>query len=328
MSGETRETWITRRVEELTEQTLTAPPRIFRDTTRFMYIDRGDIIDLEGHLFLVRGHEKEGRFGIDEQPKFWVKRALDLEDGKRCVLKLKCEESFRIYVGNLEVCCARSGEKEARVLQFVREDRRFMHGRAARDSQGNLIRVIDFIDGADLIRYLDGVEMPHEQYFHELFPRILAKTVGAFRAIQLLNDNGLCHGDIRNDHILVERATGDFRWIDFDLNQSSSRYDLWCLGNVLHFVVGKGFVTFREIIGARPELANRFGVEDASVFFPYRVMNLSRAYGYVPDKLNRILTRFSIGATAPYDTIAQIIDDLAECAQSMGCPLQEVAGPR
>jgi len=328
MSDETRETWITRRVEMLTEQTLTAPPRIFKDTTTFMYIDRGDIIDLEGRLFLIRGHEKEGRFGIDEQPKFWVKRALNLEDGRRYILKLSCQESFWIHIGNMEVYCARSAEKEARVLELVRGDRRFMQGGSARDSQNNLIRVIDFIDGTDLIHYLAGVDMPHERYFHELFPMILAKIVSAFRAIQLLNDNGLCHGDIRNDHILVERATGNFRWIDFDLNQNSSTYDLWCLGNVLHFVVAKGFITFRELIQARPQLADRFGVEDASVFFPNRVMNFSKVYGYVPDRLNEILTRFSIGATACYDTIAQVVDDLADCANSMGCPLDEVANPQ
>jgi len=328
MSYEARETWITRRVEMLTGQTLTAPPRVFKDTTGFMYIDRGDVIDLEGRLFLVRGHEKEGRFGIDEQPKFWVKRAWGLEDGRRYILKLRWEESFRIQIGHMEVFCARSGEKEARVLELVRGDRRFMQGCSARDSQDNLIRAIDFIDGTDLIHYLDGLDVPHERYFHELFPRILAETVGAFRAIQLLDDNGLCHGDIRNDHILVERGTGKFRWIDFDLDQNSSRYDLWCLGNVLHFVVGKGFITFRELIEARPELADRFTVEDASVFFPNRLMNLSKAYGYVPGKLNEVLTRFSIGATACYDTIAQVVDDLADCGHSMGCPVEEVANPR
>ena len=328
MSDEARETWIRRRVETLSGQTLAAPPRIFKDTTGFMYIDRGDLIDLEGQLFLVRGHEKEGRFGIDDQPKFWVKRALGLEDGQRYILKLRWEESFRIHIGDMEVPCARSGEKEARALELVRGDRRFMQGRPARDSQNNLIRIIDFIDGTDLIHYVDGVDMPHERYFHELFPRILARTVGAFRAIQLLNDNGLCHGDIRNDHILVERGTGNFRWIDFDLNQNSGRYDIWCLGNVLHFVVAKGFITFRELIEARPELADRFGVEDASVFFPNRVMNLRKAYGYVPAKLNEILTRFSIGATVCYNTTAQVVDDLADCAHSMGCPAEEVPNPQ
>lgn len=63
MSDVGRKTWVVQQVERLTGESLEHPPRIVADTTNYMYIDRGEIIDLKGELYLVRGHEKEGRFG-------------------------------------------------------------------------------------------------------------------------------------------------------------------------------------------------------------------------------------------------------------------------
>ena len=79
VSGD-REAWIISQVERPDREPLLGRPVIFRDTTNYMYIDRGHLIELEGELFLVRGNEKEGRFGLDEQPKFWVKRAISLTE--------------------------------------------------------------------------------------------------------------------------------------------------------------------------------------------------------------------------------------------------------
>ena len=127
----------------------------------------------------------------------------------------------------------------------------------------------------------------------------------------------MCHGDIRNDHILVERDTGVFRWIDFDLTEDFIDFDLWSLGNILHCVVGKGFVNFRDAIEKRPGLAGAFSEDDASVFFPHRVMNLEKVYPYVPRKLNAVLLRFSRGARTCYDSVSQVVEDLRECATQL-----------
>jgi hypothetical protein len=90
-------------------------------------------------------------------------------------------------------------------------------------------------------------------------------------------------------------------------------FDLWSLGNVLHCVVGKGFVSFRDVIDQRPNLAASLSDDDGSVFFRHRVMNLRRVYPYVPAKLNEVLLRFSRGAKACYDAISQVVQDLREC---------------
>ena len=320
------ERFITRQAELLTGEPFAGRPVVFDDTTNFMYIDRGHFIRLEGDLFFVLGNEREGRFGIDEQPKFWVKRAISLANGRKHILKLVCQEVFKIRIGNFQITCTRSGEKESKVLQLVQGNKRFMQGRSARDSRGNLVRVIDFIEGVDLLSHIFSLNVSHEEYFQGYFPSILAWTTAASRAIQFLNENGLCHGDIRNDHILVERETKRFRWIDFDLTQDFSDFDLWSLGNILHYIVGKGFVSFRDALREHPQLVGRLADADASIFFPYRVMNLGKIYPYLPNKLNGVLTRFSAGAPTWYDSISQLADDLGECSAIMGWPCEASCG--
>jgi hypothetical protein len=312
------EEWIQERLRCLGIEPAPKAPLVWDDTTHYMRIERDHIIRLQGDLFLVRCHEREGRFGLENQPKFWVKRVLALATGQTHILKLAIEESFKARVGAVEVLCVRNGEKEAKVLELVRADPRFMQGRSARDSRGNLVRIIDFIRGGDLLTYIDSIRLPHRQYCALMLPAILAKISANIAALQRLHDAGLCHGDIRNDHLLIERETGAYKWIDFDLDQPSVDFDIWSVGNILHCVVGKGFTTFRDALDLRPELSGKLSQDDASVFFPNRVMNLQKLYPYLPDRLNRVLLRFSFGARAGYDRVSQIADDLAECAASAG----------
>lgn len=313
-----KEEWIRVQALRFAGQSLPGRLVLWDDTTNYMSIERDHVIDLQGVPFLVRCSEREGRFGIDDQPKFWVKRALNLDTGRTHILKFVIQEEFRIHVGPLEIRCARSAEKEAQVLQLVRGDARFMQGRTARDSRGNLVRIIDFISGVDLLSYLASIPLCHEEYFHTLLPGILAGVAGSLDGIERLHRAGLCHGDIRNDHLLIEHATACYKWIDFDLNQESSGFDVWSVGNILHCVVAKGFLTFRGAIEIRPELSGRISQDDASVFFPHRVMDLGKVYPYIPEKLNSILRRFSFGARVPYDRISQITEELAGCAAPIG----------
>jgi hypothetical protein len=313
----TRDAWIAERIHALTNRKPTGPIVVFDDTSNFMSIERDSLIELEGDLYLVRCNEREGRFGLDDQPKFWVKRALSLETGRTYILKLVYHEDFKVRIGALEIRCTRSEEKEGRVLELVRGDSRFMQGRTTLDSRGNLVRVIDFIPGVDLMSYLHSIEAPHEKYFEKIFPLILSKIMDSFRAIQRLHEAGLCHGDIRNDHILLERETGTLRWIDFDLTQDFPDFDTWSLGNILHCVVGKGFVTFRSVLKDRPDLGSRLTEDDASAFYPHRIMNLAKVYPYVPEKLSRVLRRFTVGASVNYETVEQFLDELEDYAASM-----------
>ena len=255
---------------------------------------------------------------MEEQPKFWVKRALSLIDGRKCVLKLVFHESFKMQIGAFQVTCFRSGEKEGRVLDFVRADRCFMQGRIRRDRKNNPVRVIDFIEGIDLLNHVCNLKLSHEKYFREHLPSLLARTIIACRAIQHLNENGLCHGDIRNDHIIIERESGEFRWIDFDLTQDFSDFDLWSLGNILHCIIGKGFVNFRDVVEQKPQLSGLLTEDDASAFFPHRVMNLAKVFPYIPKELNSVLLRFSLGAPSFYNSIAQVVEDLGEALSRLG----------
>jgi hypothetical protein len=310
--------WIAQRVEELTGRVLTGHPRVIEDTTDYMAIDRDHIVALGGELFLVKLTEREKRFGLAGEPKFWVKRAISLHTGRVHVLKMVFEEVFRARVGTLEVICRRDPPKEARVLEVFRDEARIMDGRAVRDSRGNLVRILDFIRGRDLITHLLAFPGGHEEYYRESFPAVLAKVIGSLEAIATVHAEGLCHGDIRNDHILVEEGTGAYRWIDFDVSEDTPAFDVWSVGNVLHFVVGRGFVLFREVIEERPELAGRFSDDDASVFFPNRIMNLRKAFPYLSERLNAVLLRFSIGSTVRYERVDQIVSDLCEVIAAGG----------
>jgi hypothetical protein len=323
------EAWVRLRFRELLGRELEGRPVVFADTSSFMAIERDHIIDLEGEMFVVRGTERETRFGLGDQPKFWVKRVLALESGRPQILKLVFPEEFRVRVGSLEVRCARSAAKEAEVLRLVHGDARFMQGRAVRDAAGNVVRILDIIDGTTLLDHLLSGSVPHEHYFATAFPSVLAHVLDCLRGIQTLHEAGLVHGDIRNDHVLVEREGGRFRWIDFDLWQDSPAFDVWSVGNVLHCVIARGFVHFREVVHEHPELSGKLSDDDASAFFPYRVMNLAKVFPYLPNKLNDVLLRFSVGTRTPYESVAAVVDDICECASAEGWPTRtaEVAAP-
>ncbi len=311
-----RDEWIQERLRHFGVQAAPEPPVVWDDTTNYMGIERDHIVNLHGDLFLIRCNEREGRFGLDDQPKFWVKRSLALSTGQTHILKLAIQESFKARVGVVEVLCFRNAEKEAKVLELVRGDPRFMQGRSTYDSRGNLVRIIDFIPATDFLTYIDSIRLRHEEYCRTMLPAILAKVADNIAALQRLHDAGLCHGDIRNDHLLIEQATGCYKWIDFDLDQCSPEFDIWSVGNILHCVAAKGFMTFRDAIRIRPQLSGDLSQDDASIFFPDRIMNLQKIFPYLPHKFNDVLLRFSFGARVGYDRISQITDDLADCAAS------------
>ncbi len=312
--------WARDRVAELTGRLLPGSSRVIRDTSEFMAIDRDSVVELGGELFLVTGTERERRFGLAGEPKFWVKRALALGSGSRHILKMVFHERFRACIGQLEVVCVRSAEKEAAVLDLVRGDPRYMNGRSVRDERGNLVRVIDVIEGETFLSRILGLPLTHEAYIESVFPGVLAATADSLLAIERLHRSGLTHGDIRNDHIFVEAGSARLRWIDFDLDQDTPAYDVWSVGNLLHCVVAKGFITFQDAFEQRPELATALQEGDASVFFPFRVMNLGKVFPYIPVALSRVLERFAVSGTVRYDRVDQVAEDLGACASSLRRP--------
>lgn len=54
--------------------------RLVTDTTQFMELGRGDVLDLQSQRFLITGVAYEWCFGLDEEPKHWVQRELYFRD--------------------------------------------------------------------------------------------------------------------------------------------------------------------------------------------------------------------------------------------------------
>lgn len=288
---------------------------IHTDTSDFFRVEYDDVVLLAGRPFLIRHNAKEQRFGLEDEEKFWVKRAVDLEDGSLKVMKLVFYEKFVAHVGKVEFECYRSPKKEARILELVKHHENFMHGYSAQDEKGNLVRVIDFITGKPLSAFVVELEMDHEAYFHDRLPGILADFVECVGAIRFLHENREKHGDIRRDHILIDGETGRYRWIDFDYNyrhrENIYGYDLFGLGNVLVFLVGKGDVLHQDLAKAGHPALHALRDSDMNMIFGNRVVNLKKVYPYIPESLNLILLHFSRGANWFYEETRQLLEDLS-----------------
>ncbi|CAB1084207.1 hypothetical protein D1AOALGA4SA_11734 [Olavius algarvensis Delta 1 endosymbiont] len=290
--------------------------KIHTDTTDFFRVEYGDVVVLGGKPYLIRHNAKEGRFGIDDEIKFWVKRAIDLESGSLKIIKLVFYETFKTRIGGIEFECFRSPKKEARILDRVAGHKNFMHGYSIEDEEGNLIRVLDYIFGKSLHAYIESLQMDHKSYFYNLLPGILSNFMECIEAIRFLHQHGEKHGDIRRDHILIDRNSGRYRWIDFDFNyrhrENIYGYDLFGLGNILVFLVGMGDVLLLELKQQNHPALGRLWKEDVNIVFKNRISNLKKVFPYIPESLNRVLRHFSKGANWFYENTEQLLDDLAE----------------
>lgn len=307
------------RIQEVTGRPVSRPPTVVTDTSDPMRIMRGQVMRVGGHDFVIEGNRYETRFGIADQPKYWVFSAIDLDSGDKKIIKTEFHEDFHVHIGVFRIHCYRSPDKETEVLELVQGDSRFMQGYSIRDEKGNNIRVIDFIPGRTIFQHVYGIDKTHRRYFEEELPGILYKLVSSMEAIQFLHDNSVCHGDIRNDHIIIESATGAYRWIDFDLKQHVSDFDVWSVGNILGYVIGKGINSFRVVLKSpefSDEVKNSLRPEDGSAFYEYRVMNLKKLYPYIPERLNDILRHFTIQQRGSYGTVRELIDEFCEMLAS------------
>ncbi len=298
------------------------PPRIFADTSNFTRIDYGDIIHVDSKYFLVVGYTREGRFGIDDQPKQWVPKVYDLETGERKIMKLVFYETYKLMLGDLKVTCYRSPEKEAKVIELVRGNPYFMQGYTALDEAGNMVRILDIVNGRRLDKYVETLGATHKEYFETHVSSILNRFLTSVKAISLLHENGFKHGDIRRDHIMVDREDGVFRWIDFDydfhLPERPFAMDLIGLGNVLLFVLGRRVFRPTDVYQdplMGEKVLKTLHVNDLSLVSRDRIFNLKKIYLYIPKKMNDILLHFSAGTTVMYDSVHEFYDDLAAAVE-------------
>ena len=295
--------------------------RLVTDTTDFTSIGYGDVILLDNTHYMVLRDEAERRFGLEDF-KFWVKRCTCLETGQSTILKLVFHEEFQQKIGPLSVRSFRSENKEARILDLVRGDPRFMQGVSVRDEAGNLVRVLEVIRGRRLDTHVDRLDGDHRYYFENGLYGMLELFVTGCEAIGFLHQNGERHGDVRRDHLWLETKTGRVRWIDFDYACESSAnpyaLDLFGLGNALLFIVGKRIYTpqvFADMDGSENLLP-----EDFSLIFKNRLVNLRRLFPYIPERLNRVLMHFSAGAEVYYESVDELLDALRPCLDELPKP--------
>ncbi len=290
--------------------------RIHTDTSDFFALDAGDVVVLDGRPYLVRNSIREGRFGLEDEIKFWVKRSIDLVSGAMRIIKLVFYERFEATIGGITFECFRSPRKEARILELVKDHPNFMHGLSAADEKGNIVRVLETISGPTLAAHVADVEQDHETYFFSTLPGILDNYLSCIEAIRFLHDHGEKHGDIRRDHILIDSESGHYRWIDFDYNyrhrENMYGYDLFGLGNVLVYLVGKGDVLLPDLCSRDPGVLSRLTEGDMNIVFHNRLANLQKVFAYIPDSLNRVLLHFSRGANWFYEKTPQLLQDLCQ----------------
>ncbi len=291
-------------------------PRLHIDTTDFTAIEFGDEILVGKDRYRVTGFERERRFGV-EDPKFWVKRAVHAESGERKIIKLSFFESFLTKIGPIAIRCFRSPEKEGQILALVKNHSSFMQGTSVTDPKGNVIRVLDIVHGPNFYLYIDKFRIPHKKYFDEVLPGILFKLVDAFEAIQFMHHHGFKHGDIRNDHLIFDPKANQYVWIDFDYDYDAREnpfsLDIFGLGNVLAYAVGKGFHNHYMITNDHytyGDLYTKLALSDFSIIHKSRFLNLKKIYPYIPRMLNDILLHFTGGATVFYEFVDELLEDL------------------
>jgi hypothetical protein len=294
---------------------------VVKDTSDFFRVDYDDVVVLDGVPYFVRNNEREGRFGIDDEQKFWVKRACNLQTGELKILKWVFREQFQAKIGNLVFECVRSPQKEARILELVQGRPEFMQGKTVLDSSGNQLRILDYIKGKTLGQLTLEMGKSHEDYFYHYYPELLVDFMGIINAIRFLHEHGEKHGDIRRDHIIRDSATGNYRWIDFDFNyrhgESRFGYDLFGLGNVLLFITGRGDVTTYRLLKENPGMLNRLTEGDVNIVFHNRVNNLRKIYPYIPKKLNRVLMHFALSAPVYYEDTRELLADLGDAREEL-----------
>jgi len=297
--------------------------RQFSDTTDFFAIDYDDEILIGGKRYIVKGFARETRFGI-EDPKFWVKRVVDSRTGERKIIKLTFFESFETSVGGVKIRCFRNPAKEGKILELVENHPSFMQGKPYLDDNGNVVRVLDVVRGPNFFNYIDHFKMKYENYFQQVLPGILEKLVQAFEAIRFLHIKAFKHGDIRNDHIIINRDNGTYVWIDFDYDYEATEnpfgLDIFGLGNILIYAIGKGFHNLSMIASDRKhygDLIDRLKPEDFSILDKWRFINLRKLYPVIPKMLNDLLMHFSQGAHVYYEVVDELIEDLNRCLYSI-----------
>lgn len=289
--------------------------RILEDVTNFFDVNYGDVLLIDGIGYLVRGTETEKKFGMEGEPKPWVKSCINLVSGEPKIVKLPFHEEFACVVNGIPSRCLRNPDKEARILDKTAGHPGFMQGFHRLDAVGNNVRVLDRIAGSSLDNVIGGIPGNHQVYYEMHLKRILEGLVYAYQSIADLHLMREIHGDITADHLFVERSTGLFKWIDFDYDYSEKNnfftLDVFEMGMLLNFVVGKGHLSLNEIRSEHPHVMETLLPDDMNANFPNRLANLRLVYPYISKRLNSILMKFAKRSALKYEDANTLAKDVA-----------------
>ena len=275
------------------------PKRVrVKDTADFFRVDYDDVVVLEGIPYFVRNNEREGRFGLDDEQKFWVKRAGNLLTGELKVLKWVFRERFEAKIGNLVFECVRSPQKEARILELVRGRPEFMQGTTVLDSAGQPAPHPGLHPRQDALpdraRTWAGPRgfllqpLPHRcstsisgssrpSVFFTRTTRSTA-TSGATTSSRTRRRAGTA-GSISTSTIATARAASPTTSSASGTSSSSSP------------AAATSPRTGCSL--DKPDILDRLTEDDVNIVFHNRVNNLKKIYPYIPEKLNRVLMHFS-----------------------------------
>ena len=122
----------------------------------------------------------------------------------------------------------------------------------------------------------------------------------------------------------MNRESGNYVWIDFDYDYEATEnpfgLDIFGLGNILIYAVGKGFHNLQMISSDERiygNLIDRIEPEDFSILEKWRFINLRKLYPTIPKMLNDILMHFSQGAHIYYEEVDELNEDLNRCLYSI-----------
>ncbi len=307
--------------KNLPEKTSCKVHRILEDTTDFYDVEYGDVLLFKDIGYLVKGTESEKKFGLEGEPKPWVKSCVDLVSGAKKVIKLTFLEEFACSIEGRSYTCLRNPEKESRILEKVKGNPHFMQGFAVRDSKGNNVRILDKIPGTSLDVHIRSIHWSHERYYREKLPGFLRQLAHAYGSMAELHDMGEIHGDITPDHLYVNKESGIFVWIDFDYDYQEKDalilHDILEMGTLLSFVVGKDYLSISEIRKNHAQALDMLSPADMQSVFPNQLANLRVVHKHIDPKLNQIMMRFSKGAKDRYQSAHDLSDDISEAVETI-----------
>ena len=286
-------------------------------------MDYDDVVILGGVPYFVRNNEREGRFGLEDEPKFWVKRSINLLTGETEGPEVGLQGALRGQDREPRVRM-RAEPPEGGADPGTGPRQGGFHagddGAGLRRPPASHPRLHPRQDALPDRAHCSGQD--HEDFFYDHFPIVLDEYVGIVEAIRFLHQSGEKHGDIRRDHLIKDETTGRYRWIDYDFNyrhgESRFAYDLFGLGNILVFITGRGDVTTNRLLaaGARhPGPADRRRCEHR-VPQPRRQSEKDLSlHPRIPEPGAACI--FPRGPQVYYETTEELLEDLGEAREEL-----------